>query len=121
SPLYSKEIRQRFKYDFPSDEFRKKFYPEAYQAFGYIPPGVPGHLTTATNFVPSQKISKEIIRIVIPSELKKHKEMKQFIMNSMNKKGWNVAVDTIAWPELMKGYKDKGWQGFLVSMNMDYP
>ena len=42
-PLDSLNVRRSLKASFNSESFRKKFYPDALSAFGYIPPGIPGH------------------------------------------------------------------------------
>lgn len=62
-----------------------------------------------------------MITIAIPRELARSQEMKRFLEDSMNSKGWKVEVNLIPWDKLMDGYSKKSHQAFLVAMNMDYP
>lgn len=121
-PFKSKSTRQSFKASFDYDGFRKKFYPDAYAAFGYIPPGLPGYKKTSSiDLTPLSNINKTPIKIAIPEVLEKHDEMKKFIETSFATKGWNVEVIPMEWNAIMKNYQEKRLQGFLVSMNIDYP
>lgn len=121
-PLDNEQIRKTFKSDFDSDKFRKNFYPDAHPSFGYIPPGLPGYRSKGELKVQvDSKRPKERITIVIPNILNRHMEMKQFIEQDLNQKGWNVEVAPKSWEEIMEGYNKKSLQGFLVSMNMDFP
>ncbi len=123
APFRSKATRQRFRADLDADGFRKKFFPEAIRAHGYVPPGLPGY---ASSSQPSKQLKpgrppQNKIRIVIPEELARAAEMRAYLEESLRRKGWNASVVTMAWAELMKGYEGKTHQAFLVSMNMDYP
>lgn len=122
-PFVKQDIRQKFKDDFDSEKFRSTFYPDAYPAFGYIPPGLPGYRANAKNdkeITPS-KSSPTLIEIAIPIELESHKKMGTLIKEMMAKKGWRVKPVYLDWKTLMEGYTAKTLQAFLVSMNMDYP
>jgi peptide/nickel transport system substrate-binding protein len=124
SPLNSEEVRRNFKLNFDSEKFRMEFYPDSLTSHGYIPPGLPGHVKSAKKTVGNKSKfnpPKEKIEIHIPVELSNHTEMKKLIESSMNNLGWNVVVTPTEWGDLMKGYKKKSLQSFLVSMNMDYP
>lgn len=126
APFNSLEVRKAFKESLDNEGFRKKFYPDAYQAFGYIPPGLPGYIDgTNAKTVPAKsskhKVAKQKITIVIPQELTDANEMKVFFEHNLKEKGWNVEVMPMAWDKLMEGYTKKKHQAFLVSMNMDYP
>ena len=126
APFNSLEARKAFKKTLDNEGFRKKFYPDAYQAFGYIPPGLPGYIDgTNIKTVPTKssrsKVVKQKITIVIPQELSDANEMKAFLEDNLKGNGWNVDVVPMAWDKLMEGYAKKKHQAFLVSMNMDYP
>jgi ABC-type transport system substrate-binding protein len=126
APFNSLEVRKAFRESIDAEGFRKKFYPDAYQAFGYIPPGLSGYNDgTGSKPVPAQsfkpKVAKQKITIVIPQELSDATEMKKFFEHNLKEKGWNVEVVLMAWDKLMDGYAKKKHQAFLVSMNMDYP
>lgn len=126
APFNSLELRKAFREAVDSEGFRKKFYPDAYQAFGYIPPGLPGYidgvsLKSAPVKLIGKKAAKQKITIVIPQELSEANEMKKFFEHNLKEKGWNVEVVPMAWDKLMDGYVKKKHQAFLVSMNMDYP
>lgn len=123
APFRSLAVRQKFKSDFDHEEFRKRFSPDSLPAYGYIPPGFPGHLREARSRPAVELIRNPDTRItiVIPSELARHDEMKDFIEAQYRRKGWNVKVRVAKWNDLMKGYSAKTHQAFLVSMNMDYP
>jgi ABC-type transport system substrate-binding protein len=47
--------------------------------------------------------------------------MIDFFHSELRPLGWKVTFVPMGWDELMKGYDEKSLQGFLVSMNMDYP
>jgi ABC-type transport system substrate-binding protein len=124
SPFNSEEVRRNFKLSFDHEKFRQEFYPDSLPSHGYIPPGLPGHskyknklVQNKSRFIPP----KEKIEITIPVELSAHKEIKNHIESSLTKLGWKVEVSPLEWGELMKGYKKKSLQSFLVAMNMDYP
>lgn len=126
APFNSIIVRKAFKEAIDTEGFRKKFYPDAYQAFGYIPPGLSGYNDgSGPKPVPvqslKQKVTKQKITIVIPKELSEANEMKKFFENNLKKNGWNVEVIVLAWGKLMDGYAKKKHQAFLVSMNLDYP
>jgi len=100
----------------------KKFYPDAKPAFGYIPPGFPGHKRAAKKHTLLEKTPpKDLIKIHVPQELAKSKEMAEFFEEQLKMKGWNVEVLLTKWGEMMKGYNEKSLQAFLVSMIVDYP
>ena len=123
SPFQKSEIRRKFKADFDNEKFRKTFYPDAYPAQSYIPPGLPGHQKIGKMFILTEKVnpSKDIVKIAIPKELERHQEMGNLIKSEMEAKGWTVQPIYLEWQKLMEGYKNKTLQAFLVSMNMDYP
>lgn len=122
-PFRSASIRLAFQNSFDSEGFRIQFYPDAEPAFGFVPPGFPGHRSAKVTrkIVAGSTNSKELVEIAIPNELAQSKEMSRFIETSMASRGWKVKVRPMAWSELMKGYEAKSFQAFLVSMNMDYP
>lgn len=121
-PFNELEIRKSFRASFDQEKFRKTFYPEALPSFGYIPIGVAGSKSKTERLnIQIGKISKMPIHIAFPSQLSKSNEMKKFIENEFNSKGWNVTVDLMEWNELMAGYSSKKHQSFFLSMNMDYP
>lgn len=122
-PFHSKTMRQKFRADLDTDGFRKKFFPEAIPAYGYVPPGLPGYVSSASPARQPKfsKAPKEKVRIVIPEELARAQEMRAHLEENLRSKGWNAHVVTMAWADLMKGYEGKTHQAFLVSMNMDYP
>jgi len=120
--VYKRQVRRRFKQDVDTDRFRRRFYPDAFPAYGYIPPGLPGHYSEKqTQSATQGKPPKGKIRLVIPRELAQTEEMRAFLENNLKTKGWNIEVTSIDWAELMKGYDTKTHQAFLLSMNMDYP
>jgi peptide/nickel transport system substrate-binding protein len=123
APFNSIKLRKAFKDSVDTEGFRKKFYPDAYQAFGYIPPGLSGYRENPEVKAKSEllKPTKQKITIVIPQELADAKEMKIFFEQNLKGKGWNVEVVLMEWDKLMDGYSKKKHQAFLVSMNMDYP
>ena len=121
-PFDQPEVRRAFRAAINSEEFRKTIFPDAIPAFGYIPPGLPGYIVTKINDLGKKsKPSKDKIKIVIPEELSEHQVIKDFLEGTFKKQGWNVEVVTAKWDILMKGYSEKKYQSFLVSMNMDYP
>lgn len=122
APFTDSEVRRIFRRDIDSEEFRKRFYPDASPATGYVPPGLPGHGTVSDARLKTAKaIPKSKVRIVIPKELARAQEMKEFLQKNLRARGWKAQVDTMAWADLMAGYEKKTHQAFLVSMNMDYP
>lgn len=122
APFKDQKTRTAFKNSVDVEGFRKAFYPDAIPAFGYVPPGLPGHRSKAqvSESIPT-KASTEKIKIAFPKELAKEKEMRQFLQDSLRKHGWNVEFVATDWQSLMKGYADKTLQGFVVAMNIDYP
>lgn len=121
APFNTIEVRKSFKEAFDSEGFRKNFYPDADQAFGYIPPGLPGYNNGPSLKSVQVKSVRKKITIVIPQELSDASKMKKFMEHNLKEKGWNVEVMPMAWDKLMDGYSKKKYQAFLVSMNMDYP
>lgn len=120
-PFNDLKIRQLFKNQIPTEKFRIKFYPDAIKANGYIPNGLVGSDTDFSVSISNIKPPKTKVTIVIPKELSRTDEMKDFFETSMKQQGWNLEVKTMEWSQLMKGYANKSLQSFLVSMNMDYP
>lgn len=120
-PFDDLEIRKSFRASFDSEKFRQTFYPDALPAYGYIPVGIGGSRTSTKLHDKITKISKTPIHLAFPSQLSRSNEMKLFIENEFNSKGWNVKVDMVSWDELIKGYSTRKFQSFLLSMNMDYP
>ena len=121
-PFNDIAIRQAFKASFDHESFREKFYPASFPAFGYIPPGLPGHKKLLEDKVKkTQARSKEPITITIPKVLSKSAEMASYIEKTFSKQGWNVKADLMEWPQMVNLYNQKKLPVFLVSMNMDYP
>lgn len=121
-PFDNLEVRKSFDRSIDKEKFRKLFYPDAKQAFGYIPPSFPGHKTKGDLKVSKDiKPPSELITITIPAELARSKEMIEFFENELKSKGWNVKVETVNWDKMMAGYSSKKLQAFLVSMIVDYP
>jgi len=120
-PFNSKKVRQKFRQAVDVEGFRKKFFADAIPSYGYVPPGLPGHLSSGVQEASIGAASKSKIKIVIPDGLQQNKEMKTFLESNLRSKGWNVEVVAMAWDKLMEGYVGKAHQAFLVSMNMDYP
>ena len=120
-PFDDIEIRKSFRASFDSEKFRKKFYPNANQSFGYIPLGISGSKTSNITQDKITKISKMPIHLAFPEQLSRSMEIKKFIENEFNSKGWNVVVDLMSWDDLIRGYSSKKYQSFFLSMNMDYP
>ncbi len=120
-----KDTAQRFAFRsaFDTNDFRKKFYPDAQEAFGYIPPGFPGYKSTAGKTKQSSitKPSTIPISIAVPDALARSSEMAKYIEHQFAIHGWKVKAKLMPWSDLMKGYEAKSLQAFLVSMNMDYP
>lgn len=121
SPFNDIAIRKSFKASFDQEKFRKSFYPEATPAFGYVPMGISGSRSRQVIQEKISKVSKYPIHIAFPLQLSKSDEMKKFIENEFNSKGWKVIVDLVSWDELISGYSTKKYQSFFLSMNMDYP
>lgn len=127
-PFNNVKIRRGFKEDFPSEEFRQRFYPDSEPAKGYVPPLLPGHLTAQDVAkldlewagLAKQK-SHQDISIAIIQGLNREGEMRAFIENDMRSKGWRVTVKPMPWEKLMASYNNKSLQAFIVSMNIDYP
>ncbi|MDZ4660145.1 MAG: ABC transporter substrate-binding protein [Pseudomonadota bacterium] len=122
-PFKSLATRKLFRDSINTETFRKQFYPDAFPAKGYIPPGIPGYDLALSEKVQKSATSpsNEKIKMAIPIELSRHQEMKTFFEKALQDKGWNIEVVPMAWDELMAGYTNKTHQAFLVSMNLDYP
>jgi len=120
-PFNSIKVRQSFREAVDVDGFRKKFFADAIPSYGYVPPGLPGYLSSGVRGESKTRATKGKIKIVIPDALLRHEEMKAFLESNLRSKGWNVEVVPMAWDKLMAGYVGKVHQAFLVSMNMDYP
>jgi peptide/nickel transport system substrate-binding protein len=121
-PFNDIRIRQAFKAAVDSEAFRKEFYPDANPAVGYIPRGLPGHLTEDPKPHASTKpATKKPIVVAFPEVLAREKEMRVFLEKSLQAQGWNVSFVPMSWEKLMEGYDKKTLPAFLVAMNMDYP
>jgi ABC-type transport system substrate-binding protein len=123
SPFKQLNIRRAFKQSVNSEEFRKKFYPDAHQAFGYVPMGLPGHLSAIN---PSASLLIKVpphskITVAFPELLTNQLEMRTFLEKMLRSQGWNVSFVPMSWDKIMEGYDKKTLQGFVLSMNMDYP
>lgn len=121
TPFTSKQIRQKFRDSVDTEGFRKTFFSDAIPSFGYVPPGLPGYLTSGSRTLKNLVSPKNRIKIAIPDVLSRHSEMKAFLETGLRSKGWDVEVVPMPWDKLMEGYANKTLQAFLVSMNMDYP
>lgn len=121
TPFDNLLVRQSFKSVINSEEFRKRFYPDAIPATGYVPFGLSGSGVVTRNEVNHSAVPKEKVTLVIPAELEKAKEMKVFLEEPLKVRGWKFEVQILPWDKLMEGYSKKTHQAFLVSMNMDYP
>src|SRR3989339_19913 len=121
APFDNLEVRQRFKLAVPTETFRTTFNPDALSATGYVPYGLPGSQVKTQITVKNAPPPKAKITIAIPTELARASEMKLFFENALQAKGWNVEFTLTPWDQLMDGYAKHTLQGFLVSMNMDYP
>jgi len=115
--------RRAFSASISAEEFRVKFYPDSKLAYGYIPPGLPGHIDypIKDNGKFHVKASPIPITIYIPQGLDKGDEIAQFFVDQLTSKGWKAKSKIISWPEMMKRYDDKSMPVFLVSMIVDYP
>ena len=120
-PMDKLEVRQAFKASIDQEKFRKRFYPSAAKAYGYVPDGFPGHKNQPEKIIFKKVPSHSPIVIAIPKELDKAQEIAQFFRDELQSKGWNVKTRLMAWSELMKRYEEKTLQSFLVSMIVDYP
>ena len=121
TPLNNLKVRKAFKESIDTEKFRTMFYPNAVSAYGYVPPGFPGHVEKE---VKTEEISipeHSTITITIPKELDKVKEMAIFLKKDLRAKGWKVKTEVMGWAKMMKKYQEKTLQSFLISMNMDYP
>lgn len=121
APFNKVAVRKVFKSLINSEEFRKRFYPDAIPAVGYVPFGLSGYGVVSNAVIPNVAPPKEKVTLVIPAELEHAQEMKAFFEKPLRNMGWNFEVKVIAWDKLMEGYSKKTHQAFLVSMNMDYP
>lgn len=121
APFTDLKVRQLFKAQIPSEKFRKEFYPDAIKANGYIPHGLPGSQVKYSFKIDGLNPTKDKIIIAVPQELARAEDMKKMFEVDMKSKGWNIEIKLMPWDKLMEGYANKSLQGFLVSMNMDYP
>lgn len=120
-PFNNVGARQAFKSAIKPNEFRERFYPDAIPATGYVPFGLSGSGVVTQSVLKNFVIPKEKVTLVIPAELEKSNEMKNFFERSFKGLGWKFEVQVLPWDRLMAGYSNKSHQAFLVSMNMDYP
>ncbi len=120
-PFDNIEVRKSFRASFNQERFREKFYPDANPAYGYIPVGISGSRNKKIINDKIIKVSSAPIKIAFPEQISRAREMKAFIENEFNSKGWNVTVELMSWDDLIYGYSTKKFQSFLLSMNMDYP
>lgn len=122
APFNNPKIRRAFKASADSEGFRKTFYPDALPAKGYIPQGLPGHADGMPEPRSLGKVpSHAPIKIAFPELLANEKVMREYLQKSFRELGWQVEFVPMAWDKLMDGYDKKTLQGFVVSMNMDYP
>lgn len=121
-PFNDKNVRLAFRASVNTEAFRKRFYPDAIPAFGYVPPGMSGYKNKPQEkSVLKIEMPKDKIKILFPSELAQQKEMRDFLEKDLKSHGWNVEFIAADWRTLMKGYDSKSLQGFVVAMNIDYP
>jgi peptide/nickel transport system substrate-binding protein len=120
-PFDNLEIRKAFKASIDNEAFRKRFFPSAAKANGYIPQGLPGHIVNENRKIEVKVPEHSPITITIPKELDKAKEIAAFFTTDLKSKGWKINTQLIAWGEMMKRYEEKSLQSFLVAMNIDYP
>lgn len=122
APFTNLKIRKAFRASVDAEAFRKTFYPDAHIATSYIPHGLQGYIEKKMPaFKASKAISSAKIEIAFPSVLSHEKEMRDFLEKRLRDQGWNVVFRPMNWDELMSGYNKKSLQGFLLSMNADYP
>lgn len=122
APFNDPEIRRAFKASADTEGFRKTFYTDALPAKGYIPGGLPGHIDGTPDARSLAKAPKHSpIKIAFPELLANEKSMREYLQKSFQELGWQVEFVPMAWDKLMEGYDKKTLQGFVVSMNMDYP
>ncbi|GEM_PF-1313766 len=127
-PFNRIEVRRAFIASIDSNDFRKRFYSNALAANGYIPPGLPGFRWSYDDPArPNPGVPAKIhgaikkVRLYVPMELIKGREIAEYLTESARKVGFSVEVVLSKWPDLWKGYNDKSLQAFLFSMNIDYP
>jgi oligopeptide transport system substrate-binding protein len=123
APFGNTDQRIAFRSAFDTNDFRATFYPDAQEAFGYIPPGFPGYKSSAEKAMAAHpmKPSNLPVSVAVPDSLARSPEMAKYIEHQFASHGWNVKAKLMSWSNLMKGYQAKTLQAFLVSMNMDYP
>lgn len=122
APFNQLSIRKAFKASVDSEGFRKTFYPDAIPATGYIPNGMPGHIESkAISFHKIRAPKTKQIVIAFPELLSHEKEMREYLEGSLRQQGWNIKFVPMSWDKLMEGYDKKTLQGFVLSMNLDYP
>jgi len=122
------EARRALAAAIDAEDFRKRFYSSALPAKGYIPPGMPGFQwayqsdTAHDERAASKPVHiREKIRIAIPMDIPKSKEIAVYLQARLKHAGFNAETVLMKWDDLMKGYTNKTLQAFLVSMNIDYP
>jgi ABC-type transport system substrate-binding protein len=102
APFRSEKMRRLFRHDVNAEAFRKKFYPDAAPAQGYVPPGLPGFALGALVELPMAKSpTKEKVTVAIPKELARSEEMRIFLELNLRERGWNAEVRTMGWADLM--------------------
>lgn len=124
APFNRKEVRQRFKAALSSEDFIKTFYTGQMPAAGYVPPGLSGYIVpTNAPQNPAPQVRKEStpITILIPIELAKSSAMKVYFEKRLSEAGFKTRFEPVRWNVLEKGFNNKSLQGFLMSMNADYP
>lgn len=122
APFNALAVRKAFRDSFNAETFRKRFYPDAAPAAGYLPLGFPGSRENPlSDQVIAKANSKKPITIALPLGLANGPAIAQFLEASFERSGWNVSVKSLPWDELMNGYANKTLQAFIVNMNIDYP
>jgi ABC-type transport system substrate-binding protein len=121
APLNNLKIRKAFKQSIDAEKFRTTFYPSAAKAYGYVPPGFPGHTEKEAEQREVTIPNHSPITITVPQGLDKTKEIADFFEKNLKAKGWKVKTEVMEWTEMMKRYEEKSLQSFLVSMIVDYP
>ncbi len=129
APLNRLSVRLALKQALEDDSYRKRFYPDALPAYGYIPPGLPGHIgihrakPSATLSDSDRKTIQSLAPIVIqiPDALENVTGMAAHLEQTARMSGIKITVVPTQWDQLMDGYTKHTSQAFLVSMNMDYP
>lgn len=125
-PFNKIEVRRTLKQALETDQFRKKFFPDAVQAFGYIPPGLPGYLKEPLfkpKSVPRTKAMESLpeIPIAIPDSLDSVNEMVSHLEDAARSAGIKINGKLTEWDQLIADYSAHKSAAFLVSMGVDYP